>query len=412
MPKWQSRSLAFACGLIASLALMLPARAVINLFPPGQNWNAGTDGAFAPTSNVEIDLAQAPTANWDTASSQPGKGVYDPEKWAVVFKYSSINIPAGVTVTFKNHAPNAPVVWLVNGDVTIAGSVNLAGEANYYKGTNPEGGPGGFRAGIGYSEQGVAGEGLGPGGGNQAAPYGNYADPSLGSPVYGNKMIVPLLGGSGGAGQGHDGGGGGGAILIAATGNITANGSIDASGAYGAQGLGSGGGIRLIADTISGTGSVNATGVGFLGRIRMEANHPSFAGSSVPGNGNPTQFSVAVPADPPIIWAPVSYPSVQITAVGTQNPGADPRASFAFLAQDVNLPSTAPVTITLHATNVPVDGTWLVGVRVVPLAGADTPAASNLATLVGGDATSSVWQITGFTPKQGASALQARAWKQ
>jgi hypothetical protein len=33
--------------------------------------------------------------------------------------HASVNIPAGVTVTFKNHASHAPVVWLVQGGVTM-----------------------------------------------------------------------------------------------------------------------------------------------------------------------------------------------------------------------------------------------------------------------------------------------------
>ena len=83
----------------------------------------GSDGAFNPTTNVEIDLGLATTALWNSPGS--GNGVYDTEKWAVVFKYSSVNIPAGVTVTFKNHPSYAPVVWLVQGNVTIAGELNL-----------------------------------------------------------------------------------------------------------------------------------------------------------------------------------------------------------------------------------------------------------------------------------------------
>ncbi|MBK8093158.1 MAG: hypothetical protein IPK32_14525 [Verrucomicrobiaceae bacterium] len=86
----------------------------------------GSDGAFAPAANVEIDLGLATTALWNTPGS--GNGVYDAEKWAVVFKYSSVNIPAGVKVTFKNHPTYAPVVWLVQGNVTIAGELSLKGK--------------------------------------------------------------------------------------------------------------------------------------------------------------------------------------------------------------------------------------------------------------------------------------------
>ena len=79
----------------------------------------GSDGAFNPVASVEIDLGLATNNNpsvWsDNNFANAGNGVYDRVKWAVVFKYSSVNIPAGVTVIFKNHPTHAPVVWLVQG---------------------------------------------------------------------------------------------------------------------------------------------------------------------------------------------------------------------------------------------------------------------------------------------------------
>lgn len=68
----------------------------------------GSDSTFNPSQNTQIDLAEAITGVWDQTSPQPGKGIYDPEKCAVVFKYKSVNIPAGVTVTFKNHRLTHP----------------------------------------------------------------------------------------------------------------------------------------------------------------------------------------------------------------------------------------------------------------------------------------------------------------
>ena len=94
----------------------------------------GSDGAFNPglsPTNVVIDLSQAVTGNWNANNSaNAGKGIYDASKWAIVFKYSSVNIPAGVTVSFKNHPTHAPVVWLVQGDVTVNGNVSLNGAAD------------------------------------------------------------------------------------------------------------------------------------------------------------------------------------------------------------------------------------------------------------------------------------------
>jgi plastocyanin len=82
----------------------------------------GSDGVFAPTTDIVISLAEAVDGTWNVNNSaNAGKGVYDADKWAVVFKYSSVNIPAGVTVRFLNHRSRAPVVWLVQGNVTIDG---------------------------------------------------------------------------------------------------------------------------------------------------------------------------------------------------------------------------------------------------------------------------------------------------
>lgn len=89
----------------------------------------GSDGHLIVTSNRVINLADAATAAWGTRSTNPGKGVYDSNKWAVVFKYSRPSpIAAGATVTFTNHPSRPPVVWLVSGDVTIAGKVDLSGQ--------------------------------------------------------------------------------------------------------------------------------------------------------------------------------------------------------------------------------------------------------------------------------------------
>lgn len=54
----------------------------------------GSDGVFAPTEDTIVDLSQAVTGRWDdNNSANAGKGNYDKDKWAIVFKYSSVNIP-------------------------------------------------------------------------------------------------------------------------------------------------------------------------------------------------------------------------------------------------------------------------------------------------------------------------------
>ena len=222
-------SLLLGCGCLAPAT----AKAQVN------SGSDGHDGAFNPTQNVEIDMADHPDG---------------------IYQYTSVNIPAGVTVTFKPNAKNSPVVWLVQENCAIAGAVNLNGG----RGINPdgtvsysgaEGGPGGYAGGHGGS---VATGGQGPGGGQVPGrvdgSYGTLASYysnsngtfTVGTAVYGNKFILPLLGGSGGGGGDGGGGGGGGAILIAVSGSISVTGAVSANGgtAYATVGWGSGGAIR------------------------------------------------------------------------------------------------------------------------------------------------------------------------
>jgi hypothetical protein len=250
----------------------------------------GSDGVFAPAASVEVDLGQAVTGVWDANNAaNAGKGIYDPAKWAVVFKFSSINIPADVTVTFKNHPSRAPVVWLVSGNVTIAGTVDLTGKAGTFepfgRQVPSEPGPGGFRGGP-VSSVGSYGSGHGPGGGSTAINATHLS-------AYGNSSILPLLGGSGNGSSlsnSGSGGGGSGGILIALALNLSLTGVIDARGAGFPKG--GAGAIRIIAEQVTGNGIARADhsiGGGYNGRIRVET--PSLSPSLVT---NPT-----TPAVPP-----------------------------------------------------------------------------------------------------------------
>ena len=94
---------------------------------PGAN---SSDGVLSVGSNISIDLSQAANGPWDSNSPTAGKGVYDGDKWAVVFHYTSVNMTGG-SIVFKNHPSHAPVVWLVSGDVTLNGIVSLDGAGGY-----------------------------------------------------------------------------------------------------------------------------------------------------------------------------------------------------------------------------------------------------------------------------------------
>ncbi len=359
--------------LVVGLALTGLARGAIVV--PGAD---GSDGVLNIATDTVIDLSQAVTGNWDdNNSANSGKGIYDPDKWAVVFKYSSVTVAAGSTVTFKNHPSRAPVVWLVSGDVTIDGTVSLNGQSNVAPPGLAEPGPGGFRGATGNYSTGVAASaGFGPGGGALAAKGGNYGTSPAGEPpAYGNPSLIPLIGGSGGSGSlGVGGGAGGGAVLIACAQTITLSGSISAAGGSGAvyqynntTGGGSGGGVRLVCWTLAGTGACQAlAGAGGfsaaagLGRIRLERVVNTNTLQVVP---DPSIVPLEDGATA-LLWPPAGAPEVRVVSIGGVAPPADPRASFGTEGADVALPQTASTEVVVETTNV--EEASQVQVRVTP----------------------------------------------
>lgn len=283
--------------------------------------STGADGVLNPTASVEIVL--------------PPSGVLN---------YSSINIPSGVTVTFRRNALNTPVQLLVSGNATIAGTIDVRGRDATDVGTAGGGnlsddgtpgvaGPGGFDGGVGGkaithpdSSRWAGSAGLGPGGGwggvytairgtgscfqtrinyyavdglgagyaelgaNPHAPYG-CGFTGRGQ-TYGSSAIQPMIGGSGGGGgsgtesfPGAGGGGGGGALLIAVTGTLTVSGTINADG-------GNGGGIQGGGSTPPAAG-----GGGAGGAIRLVATTVAGGGSLLARAGcNRTQGCSAAAA--------------------------------------------------------------------------------------------------------------------
>lgn len=358
------KSFSLATQAFLLLLTFSASEAAINV--PGAD---GTDGPLNITENTTINLSEAVTAAWDTDNSaNAGKGVYDPEKWAVVFKYSSVNVAEGATLNFSNHASRAPVVWLVSGDVTIAGTVSLNGQRWQNAPRLSEPGPGGFRGGSGLFSAGVTeGAGFGPGGGYRGARGGRYA---TGVETYGNPSLVPIIGGSGGSGSldgnGHSrhrgGGGGGGAILIATTGEFRLDGGIEANGGNGGEyqfdwltGGGSGGGIRVVCDSLTGTGFLQARGgaggqnySASVGRVRIERAVNSNDITVVP---DPSVIPLA-DGDTALLWPPSTAPEVKIVSIGGSDVPADPHASFGTSGPDVALPETNSTQIVIETTNV------------------------------------------------------------
>ena len=273
--------------------------------------SSGTDGAFSPTVNTTLDVP-------------PGG----------IFNYTSVSIPAGVTVTYRRNTTNTPVVILATGNVTIAGAINVSGTGGVPvgaagggtlgdDGAPGVGGPGGYdggRGGPGGSSGNPGptnnpnplnrgGAGLGPGGGDPGTSYfGNF--PCIaggnrlmggagggfgaaasnvqgafscspfsfpgenGGVAYGSSGLLPLIGGSGG------GGGSGGTTGNGAGGGggggailIAASGTVNVTGSISANG-GAGGDTDMASNTIFGSGGGGGAG----GAIRIVA-------TSITGNG-------------------------------------------------------------------------------------------------------------------------------
>lgn len=342
--------------------------------------STGADGPLAPTANMAVTL--------------PPDGILN---------YTTVTIPAGVTVTFIRNVANTPVTMLATGDVTIAGQIDANG-ANGEKETTAGagvvrhdgalGGPGGYSGGHGglagaiadpIGNNGHDGQGPGGGTGGKAGPPpvpakpGDYGAPSS------YVELVPLLGGSGGGGGpgrltvvAGSGGGGGGAIVISSSTKISVSGSILANGGSvgglcdtGAGGGGSGGAIRLVAPEVLGAGSLQAIGqrscveLAKNGRIRIESFSPGFTGSSNP----PATFSTS-----PRSAVPLNLPTLKMTSVGGKPVPANATGSYKSADVSLDAGTANPVPVTLTATNTPVGTRFTV--KLYPQGNAASSAAS------------------------------------
>jgi hypothetical protein len=238
--------------------------------------STGADGALNVTSNTTLAL--------------PANGV---------FNYTTITVASNATLTFTPNALNTPVYLLAQGDVTINGTIDVSGSLGSGV-IGGAGGPGGFAGGNAGNIGFPAGDGHGPGAGRAGyhsftptrvgtGSYGSLGNSTGGDTLgstYGSPLLVPLVGGSGGGGRhdGYAGAGGGGAILLASNIRIHVSGTIVSSSSpfnsTSVFGWGSGGAIRLVSPSVSGSGSLNARGgyygpnpasyYGGAGRIRID----------------------------------------------------------------------------------------------------------------------------------------------
>jgi len=340
------------------LLILLTAGAIAQSVPGfSQTFSSGSNGSDGPL-------------NFNT----PGTIDFDPAALGLnpagdnIFNFTSINIAAGVTVNMRaSKLRERSVVWLAMGAVTIAGTLNLSGANGYLPGSAAarapsEPGPGGYPGGVGGTDSSPAQNGSGPGGGTAC---GSYATANCGGTIYGNSLLVPLRGGSGGAGVGANvpnaagGGAGGGAIQIVSSVSITVTGSILANGGAGGNSTtvegfgGSGGAIHLEAPIVAGTGVVQATGVGVTfegtpllagdsGWLRVDAPTNSFTGTFNPAPTFGPLFNVPLPS---------AVPTVSIKTIsGVAVPSA-PTGSFT--TPDITINNGAAVPVVIAAANIP-----------------------------------------------------------
>jgi hypothetical protein len=298
----------------------------------------------------------------------PGTFVFDPVALGLnpagdnIFNFTTINIGANVMVVMTADVlRNRSVIWLATGNVTIAGVLNLSGASgSLYSGNNPGAtrspampGPGGFPGGVGAYLTSPATNGGGYGGGVTGTTSGG-----LGGYLNTSNQLVPLVGGSGGAGgqlgigtAGGNGGAGGGAIRIVSSTSISVTGTINANGGTGGNGLnsyvggqGSGGAIHLIAPTVTNSGIISAGNGSPEGVVKISANSSSNTGSIF------SSVVVTGPLyNPPL---PTAVPQVNVVSVNGIAAPADVTASY--LLPDFTVSSMSAVSINISAQYVPV----------------------------------------------------------
>jgi hypothetical protein len=254
----KTQRLFLICAAVWSLGLA-------PVFAQFSSGSTGADGPLNVTSNTTLDL--------------PASGV---------FHFTTVTVASNVTLRFNPNALNTPVHLLATGDVAIAGTIDVSGQAGTIT-AGGRGGPGGFKGGEpGNTSSSIpAGAGQGPGGGRPGpvnvpgnAQFGATGTGLNDGSPYGNPLLIPMIGGSGGGGinanPGAGGGGGGGGILLASSTRITVTGRVLSQGVVSPNGSsGSGGAIRFVAPVVAGTGELNVGRVGnpgaSRGRIRIDA---------------------------------------------------------------------------------------------------------------------------------------------
>jgi hypothetical protein len=327
-----------------SVVLIFACISFLSVTTAAQTFSSGSTGA-----DGALDLT---TLSCNTCEIQlPASGILN---------YTTVSVPVGRILKFKQNLHNTPVFLLAQGPIVINGiidvsatGINVGGFCGAGYPTTRSPGPGGFFGG------GANQRGFGLGGGANNAEPGTWVGP---------LTLSPIVGGSGGGGdsQGNFGGSGGGAIVIASSTSITMSGNILATGVpdFSCFGFfsylnnpGSGGAIRLVANSLNVSGTFSACNVfgAKCGVVRLEAPSASliFNGSSNPPVG-------LFPINPSVV--PSASPSLTIASIGGF--AVPSYAGSRFDTYDMLLPNqlTDPISVVVHANNIPVGTQVTVGV--------------------------------------------------
>jgi hypothetical protein len=358
--------------------------------------STGANGTFPPTAlpsgttSITMDLGSGNLTYKDAQGGNLGSATVGAPDTAGVYNFTTFNLPVAVTLAFNPDSLNHPVQFLSSGDVNIAGTLTVSGQnAQGKKGS--AGGPGGFNGGDGGGDTTSnilpGAPGAGPAGGRGAfyASAGYVTSPSAGALLLANEQLTPLFGGSGGGGSygnvaapGIGGGGGSGSLLFASSSSITLNGNIFAIGGNGLyignNGTppscpGSGGAVRLVGATVTGSGTVFVGGgytstlggngcQGNNGFVRIEA----FTNTGININGassfiRPTTPSPAIPTNLPTIKI-TSIGGIAAPSNGTGGLPAQPDISF-------GQPQSGPVLLNLATSGIPINTTFTVRVAAI-----------------------------------------------
>ena len=336
-----SRPALFSLGV----ALFLAATAAQTA--PFSAGSTGADGDLIVSNNLTLNL--------------PPDGI---------FHFNTITVNAGANLTFNRNPLNTPVYLLARSNVTINGRIDVSGRGSIGNYLGGVGGPGGYDGGLGGfvsgTNFGLGGAGLGPGGGLRGASgfagsAGFRTVPTLGGNYrhgtnYGNPLLIPMVGGSGGGGiDGRidgGGGGGGGAILIASDTAIRINNSGDIlnRGGTGANGnSGSGGSIRLVSPRVYGNGVLYVEGAGGSGGYGNGYIRIDSIFRTEPGDPSQVMALSSAPPDSATLGGnmvvfPPNLPKLDIVGIGTN---AIPMgvAGPGFFTFDLDAPTNQTVTI-------------------------------------------------------------------